>query len=264
VLTGVMAASEEQWASLVLEKKLATQLATMLAVSTGGLRINLLAALTSAAQGGDPGAQAVCDAGTNSRTALYLIDPFFYTSSTSLAHHHPPPPPPSPPPLSGLGPIMEACGPSESPQVQEAAADLVCQLATCEACRGTLAASGAVERMIGLLSISSDEIRWEGRQWRGCSQAGAKSAGSPLVKPSRSSLLSPPSGCRVRALMALGMLLPNSIENQRVLAQNTAAIRLLMVRWQRKRSPGAQGSSFVPALVLLLPSPSCNCLDRSS
>lgn len=34
---------------------------------------------------------------------------------------------------------------------------------------------------------------------------------------------------RVRALMALGMLLPNSVDNQRALAQNTAAVRLLMV-----------------------------------
>lgn len=65
VLTGVMAASEEQWQHLVLEKQLVKQLCAMLEKSQGGLRINLLAALTSAAQGGDPGGQAVCNAGTN-------------------------------------------------------------------------------------------------------------------------------------------------------------------------------------------------------
>lgn len=55
---------------------------------------------------------------------------------------------------------MEACGLDESAQVQEAAADLVCQLAThTEACKSALAAAGAVERMAGLLSVGNDEIR---------------------------------------------------------------------------------------------------------
>lgn len=55
---------------------------------------------------------------------------------------------------------MEACGPNESAQVQEAAADLICQLAThSEACKSALAKAGAVEGMIGLLSGGNDEIR---------------------------------------------------------------------------------------------------------
>mmetsp|Transcript_26430 Transcript_26430/g.57654 ORF Transcript_26430/g.57654 Transcript_26430/m.57654 type:complete len:292 (-) Transcript_26430:130-1005(-) len=97
----------------------------------------------------------------------------------------------------GLEPILCTCSPSHPPAVQEAGADAVCQLASYEgATREALSAAGAVERMAGLLATDSHEVR-------------------------------------VRALMALGMLLPGSDANQQALASNTEAVCNIMACTQQ-------------------------------
>ncbi|KAG1679982.1 hypothetical protein FOA52_007046 [Chlamydomonas sp. UWO 241] len=156
VLTGLMAADESQWRRLVLGVGLTSKLVAMLKAKpeSSGLRINLLAALTLAAQGGEEGAAAVTEA-------------------------------------DGLAPVLEACSSSGSEKVQEAVADLVCQLASYEGLRAALSDAGAVPVLSGLLGVDEPEVV-------------------------------------VRALMGLGMLLPGSEGNQRALAGDQAAVRRLV------------------------------------
>lgn len=163
MLTGLMAADEAQWRRLVLEAGITSKLVAMLRAKPegSGLRINLLAALTSAAQGGEQGAAAVAEA--------------------------------------GLAPVLDACSSSSSSgseKVQEAAADLVCQLASYDGLRGDLSRAGAVAALSGLLGVDEPEVV-------------------------------------VRALMGLGMLLPGSEDNQRALAGDQAALHCLVALMMR-------------------------------
>ncbi len=112
-----------------------------------------MAALTAAAQGGPEGVRAIIEA--------------------------------------RLEPVIGACTSGDS-RVCEAAADLLCQLASEEDSRAALSMAGAIAALVALLTSTDAEIQ-------------------------------------IRALMGLGMLLPGSPANQKAVAQDRVAIKRLMV-----------------------------------
>ncbi|KAG2501785.1 hypothetical protein HYH03_000285 [Edaphochlamys debaryana] len=91
----------------------------------------------------------------------------------------------------GLEPVLSLCRPDLPARLQEAAADVVCALACAEASRGPLSEQGAVTKLAGLLATENHDVR-------------------------------------VRALMGLGMLLPQRGPNQVALAGDAAAVGLLL------------------------------------
>ncbi|KAJ9523677.1 hypothetical protein QJQ45_020100 [Haematococcus lacustris] len=131
-----------------------------------GLAVNLVTVMTAAAQGGQAGAHAVLHA-------------------------------------SGLQAVLSAClAASDQLQLQEAAADALCQLASYDSCRTAMLEQQMLSCMQGVVEVLADLLP------------------SPNVET------------RVRCLLCLGMLLPSSPPAQLQLARQPCAVRALMANLQ--------------------------------
>lgn len=158
VLSGLMSLSDELQ-ERVLSDGLVGELAAQLraATSSGGqgtLQLNVLACMTEALRDRDASADELAAAG-------------------------------------GLQAVVGLCDPELAERVQEAAADVVCAVATVEAHKGALVEQGAVGALCKLLATPNHEVR-------------------------------------VRALMGLGMLLPNNTAAQVAVAKDKTAVGNLM------------------------------------
>ncbi|KAL6755156.1 hypothetical protein V8C86DRAFT_2683432 [Haematococcus lacustris] len=171
LLAGLITVDEATWRCLVAESDALVPLLVNLLEDQvqqaqrsalgwdAGLAVNLVTVMTAAAQGGQAGAHAVLHA-------------------------------------SGLQAVLSAClAAPDQLQLQEAAADALCQLASYDSCRTVMLEQGVVEVLAALL-------------------------------------LSPNVETRVRCLLCLGMLLPSSPPAQLQLARQPCAVRALMANLQ--------------------------------
>jgi hypothetical protein len=104
------------------------------------------------------------------------------------------------PPAARPQAFVQLCSPSQSPRVQESAADALCHLATQDELREQLAGAGAVQALCSVLGAADQEVV-------------------------------------VRALMGLGMLLSKSEPNQAAAAAVPGTLQHILRQMKQQEDP---------------------------